>query len=640
MIARIAGHRPILREHRVLLPVLLFALINGLAYLFIVPPWQHYDEPGQFEFAWLIANRDEVPSPGAYDQAMRRELAASMIEHGFFEGMGFRSNLLSISEPIWIGISQISDRPLYYALVALPLRLVAGSDVAFQLYLGRFVSLGLLLVTILAAYGVMVELTPVRHPLRWLVPVSIALLPGFSDLMTAINDDVGATAAFSMFLWVSIWMVRRGFSIPRLLALLSLAAISFWTKNTVTLVAVLVFPALLFSLLRDQRRPIAWGLLGAGAVAALLLMFGGGDASGWYRQVYPDIPTRVSQPQALAGRYVFHLPLSPSEPVPRLVQPLSNATITNLQGKEVSLGAWIWASEPAVVRTPVLFDEPNSFFQEVEVGREPTFHAFSARLGEEPGRVQVILEPAGRGVELSEPFSVYYDGIVLAEGEQPQADPPDFTNNRATAGTWGGGTFTNALSNPSAEAGWLWVHPQFDRVIAENFPARPSYILAALMDPSPADWYFRATGRYLFHTFWARFGWGHVPLVGFRPYTILGLITVIGLTGAAIAFVRNRRRISWEMVSILVFAMGFIWLAALMRGVSAVIGGEVFIPSARYALPAIIPTMLVLSVGWYQWMQLIVRRTGIPRKATLGVYLAFFVGLNVLSLWSIYRYYL
>jgi hypothetical protein len=27
-------------------------LINGLLHTFMVPPWQHYDEPGNFEYAW------------------------------------------------------------------------------------------------------------------------------------------------------------------------------------------------------------------------------------------------------------------------------------------------------------------------------------------------------------------------------------------------------------------------------------------------------------------------------------------------------------------------------------------------------------------------------------------------------------
>ncbi|HEY80691.1 MAG TPA: hypothetical protein G4O05_06380, partial [Caldilineae bacterium] len=57
------------REHRAGL-ILLLALLNGLLYLFLVPPWQHYDEPGHFEYAWLIADRGRLPQAGDYDPAM------------------------------------------------------------------------------------------------------------------------------------------------------------------------------------------------------------------------------------------------------------------------------------------------------------------------------------------------------------------------------------------------------------------------------------------------------------------------------------------------------------------------------------------------------------------------------------------
>jgi hypothetical protein len=72
-------------QPRWLLPVILaVALIQGLLYIWIMPPWQHYDEPNHFEHIWLIAQRGRLPQAGEYDQEMRRQVAASMIEHGFF----------------------------------------------------------------------------------------------------------------------------------------------------------------------------------------------------------------------------------------------------------------------------------------------------------------------------------------------------------------------------------------------------------------------------------------------------------------------------------------------------------------------------------------------------------------------------
>src|SRR3989304_2517440 len=116
--------RGVLKKVGAIYIILIAGLFHGLLYVFLVPPWQHYDEPGHFEFAWLIANRPGWPSPGEYDQDMRREVAASMIEHNFFVDITLRPDLLDQYSPIWIGISQTDNPPIYYWFTALPLRLV------------------------------------------------------------------------------------------------------------------------------------------------------------------------------------------------------------------------------------------------------------------------------------------------------------------------------------------------------------------------------------------------------------------------------------------------------------------------------------------------------------------------------------
>ncbi len=151
--------KSVLQTHKTLLWIILIGLIHGMIYTFLIPPWQHYDEPGHFEYGWLIASQSKIPDRNTYDQLMRRELAASMIEHDFFEDDLQKPNLISYDEPIWIGIPQTGDLTLYYRLISIPLRLISSSDITFQLYVSRIVSLTLYLVTILAAYGIARTLT-------------------------------------------------------------------------------------------------------------------------------------------------------------------------------------------------------------------------------------------------------------------------------------------------------------------------------------------------------------------------------------------------------------------------------------------------------------------------------------------------
>lgn len=62
------------------------------------------------------------------------------------------------------------------------------------------------------------ELVSDGHVLRWMAPLSLVLLPGFTDLMTSVNNDVGAVV---LFLPVPVGVVcassAGGFSLPGLL---------------------------------------------------------------------------------------------------------------------------------------------------------------------------------------------------------------------------------------------------------------------------------------------------------------------------------------------------------------------------------------------------------------------------------------
>jgi len=291
------------RERTFLRFLLFLALIRGLLYLSVVPPWEHHDEPTHFEYAWLIANRSALPQRGDYDQDMRREVAASMIEHRFprLHNLGYPD--LGKDGPIWIGISELGHPPFYYLLAALPLRLVRHSDIPAQLYLARLVSLILYLCSIWVGYRLVGELAAPGHPLRRVVPGTMALLPAYTNLMTAVNNDVGAVVVFALFLWGAVRMIRRGFSWLRLLWLVGTAALCVWTKNTASVAIVLLPLALALALFRQVRKGWLWaGFLAAG-VSLVFALFTWGDRRGTYlrrRQAPPAGAHRV-RPWA-AGR--------------------------------------------------------------------------------------------------------------------------------------------------------------------------------------------------------------------------------------------------------------------------------------------------------------------------------------------------
>ncbi len=383
-----------LMEHRALILVLLLGALHGLVYLALVPPWQHYDEPGHFEYAWLLARGNGLFETAPQDQGLRREIAASMLEHGFFKDLNFKPNLLSQTEPVWIGIAQTNDQPLYHFIVSLPLRLVWPADVTTQLYLSRCVSLVFYLLTLAAAYGAMVELTPAGHALRWLVPLTLALLPGFTDLMTAVNNDVGATAFFSLLLWVGFRMLRRGFSWGKLAALLVFTLCCFWTKNTVSIAPVISGLFVLFALLRDKNRRYAWFLVGAAALLGLTVILRTGDAAHWLRQVPQATATRAKLTGAPWGDYAFQIRLEPGNSSPRIVQTLPISQVLTIRGQNYTLGAWMWTDAPGDYRTPIIDDGKSRISKSVNLTEEPQFFVTHGNISSDATQVNVILTPS------------------------------------------------------------------------------------------------------------------------------------------------------------------------------------------------------------------------------------------------------
>jgi len=219
-------------KQRTLLIVLLVGLVQGLLYVFLIPPWWHNDEPGHFEFAWQIVHFDHWPQFEEFDEAMRRKVAASMLRSGYYDVINYQPDLASLT-PVYIGVApQTTNYPLYYLVASLPLRVLGKADFAVQDRAVRLMSLGMFLLALWAAWKALGELLPEGHPAQWMTVLFLALLPGFTDTMTSISDDAGAALVFSIFVWVGLRILRRGLSFSRSMALIVSLALCYWTKST------------------------------------------------------------------------------------------------------------------------------------------------------------------------------------------------------------------------------------------------------------------------------------------------------------------------------------------------------------------------------------------------------------------------
>ncbi len=599
----------------------MLALLHGLAYVFTVPPWEHYDEPGHMEYVWLLAHRRGLPAHGEVDQEARSTIAQSMAQRGFYGRRNATPPDLSVDAAPDIGMSQLDDWPTYYALAAGAVWLVRDSSIETQLYAARLVSLALLLVTVLCAWGTAVALTAEGHIFRWTLPLSVALLPALVDLMSAASNDAGAIAAYSLFIWGGArWLNGRQPGYPRLsdAMLLGLGiGISAVMKPT----AVTAVPIGLFLLVAGAFRGYARGVVIAimgfaiGIIAAAMLR--PGDAAGWYRTESSAklAPTRcvvIECDARFSGGSTdpTAIRIGPTQPgtgfQSSLFQSLPPASSAAIRGKTVEVGAWIWSGADAISVTlpQISANYRPQEAPEVLVGSQPRYYRYSVALPPNTHYTRLML----RGTPDA---TVFYSGISMrAEDDEER------------------------IRNGSGEAQTVSLRPWAIDLLLRVSPSWYSWplTLSSWLDLQGTGWYYLLVAVNMFESFWARFSWGQI---GIWPamYWMLAAFSAVGLVGAAWRFARAGRRMKLASALFLGACIMAAILPATARGIIWSLEERFpWLPGARYAYPAVIAILAILNAGW-----LAIFREN--KTLAITVLLAVFLGLCLVSLTTVTGYF-
>ncbi len=641
--------------------LLILGLVNGLVFVFVVPPWMHYDEPGHFEYAWLIANRPGFPERGDYDQRMRRQVSASIVEHNIEGYSGMVTDPSETEEPINIFLPQVEDHPpTYYALAAIPMSIFRYSDITFQLYLMRLVSLSLFLVLVWVGYRTCQLLFGVDHPLTWMVPLFLVTLPSFVDIMTAANNDVGANLAFSLFVWASVAAIKKGLSIWRLFAIFGGVILCLFTKSTAWLGAPLSLLVIVLALFRGKKyEKFVWLALGIGVIALVVVLFSwqGGAPAFYYGTNIQTNPDSIEINQAPLGQRV----ISQQGQGGRFYHMLSPEDRDRLGGGSATLGAWMWADAPTTVRFPGIRDEAiikpivspapvstrprlinlgprevyrgepiSTNFQSdpIQLSTTPQFFAFSAELPPRGGDMSwVYFNPSGdAGVR------VYWDGVVLVQGDFAEETPPEFDRPDGSVGVWGGVQFKNIIRNASGEQTWPvfadWINQYLD-VPNRNVPS--TSLILSIIDTQGVSLYYEYTVARVFRTFWGVFGWANVAMYGQKPYRLFFILTGIYLIGILVGLIRKSWNLIWQVFVFFSVALFLQLLMTVFRGVGSWFW-TAYIPVGRYIYPAILPASILLVGGGDQVIRFAHK---ITRTSKIFLYSAYFILHAAIMLWAI-----
>jgi hypothetical protein len=129
----------------------------------------------------------------------------------------------------------------------------------------------------------------------------------------------------------------------------------------------------------------------------------------------------------------------------------------------------------------------------------------------------------------------------------------------------------------------------------------------------------------------------------------------VGVAGALVRAVRRWRSLPWGVVAFFGAAMLISWGMTLTRGIVYIALPNLYLPVARHSYPVIIPTMLLLCVGWLEaayglrlaWLSLTGKKDEVlqPEASETKIdplwvtFLGAFLALDAISLLSIVRFY-
>lgn len=259
--------------------LLILALVRGLMYAMLIPPWQAPDEPGQFERAKAALSPYDWISTSESGPAWYDNLSESLFAFAMWDFLDAERPSYEVGQPLSRYIilyneayeGQYGSRPTY-VVIGWPVLFAPDTSIVWQLYLVRLNTVLMNVIVIYLTYRIVLLVFPQNQFLALGVPILILFNPQHTHMMSTVNNgnlaELLATATF-------YFMVRgivRGFSWLTVLAMLTCALVAMWTKATAYFLPFPIATIGLFYLWR-YRRGWYWMLPVFGVLAGVGYFF-------------------------------------------------------------------------------------------------------------------------------------------------------------------------------------------------------------------------------------------------------------------------------------------------------------------------------------------------------------------------------
>ncbi len=506
-------------------------------------------------------------------------VARSLDRTGFYRRTGLKFPELGPGP----GEATLYHRVLAQAVGALPVTEVEAQLTAARLFSGLFY-----LITVLAALDMGRRLSPAPEGI--LPGAAVAFWPPYVHHMTAVNNDVGVTAAFSLCLWAGVRILSGSPKPGFFLVMAGAAVAALYMKDQGILAPAFAALTVALSLRRWQLGRLAAmaGLLAAWAAVLTWLL-----PLEWaaYWQSEPGV--RRVPGESVHGTAALVVP-APHDRWVNAGQALPDSRMPP-PGAVATLGGWVWATGPALAYLRLDTNAGSAGVQR-PVQPAPAFIAITTTVPLTATQAAVSL--GARAAEKDRPAEVYFDGIVLAAGSFDPGRPPRLDGD-AGGGRWGGAGFTNLVRNGSFELAWPDLQVVADRV-------RFGDKLVQVLDPEVYSWVYGITLQTLIRSLWADLRWSSLLILPDYPMLWLYLTGVAVAGNLLEAGLRLRRKkagptpVAVPALAIITLA---VWFMVFLRTDFQFWGHTVsYVSRARYAFPVAIPTLWFLVRGLGCWL--------------------------------------
>ncbi len=276
-------------QHWSVLLVLAVVLLQGIVRLAVVPLWAHYDEPTHFEYVRYVAEHHILPAQAQPDQDILKRIAASF---GNAQIGGCRR--VEEGVPCLRPGHQFGEMPAYYVLQAVFQIVLRPATIEAQVWLARSVSVLLAVVVAWLAYLTIRQGFPHDRLLALGTPLVMALIFAYSDLMSAISNDVGAVVAITLLIFAAVLAIRQGLRIEAVILVAVSAVLCYLTKTSAWIGLPLAAFGLLLALWPRLPRSVRIAILIA-AIAAVVI------SVDWLAEGGPQLNRRLSLLIPLGG---------------------------------------------------------------------------------------------------------------------------------------------------------------------------------------------------------------------------------------------------------------------------------------------------------------------------------------------------